>query len=192
MYTINIITLSYIFLSLLVIRSTKPRWLENRHQQRLALATIKFSTWKARWLHTQIVTTMAALNEPVKFSFKQSVFFFELFVCVVWSVLHVCLGWFVLLWFLVSLFCSSQYTYICRKCLDCKLTHYNGCDRIRGVVFSLGHCSARLDCWSCCHDFILFGYRLYFFLSCWLLSCRRPRFRQEKLYLHGRCSLYSW
>lgn len=56
----------------------------------------------------------------------------------------------------------------------------------------MGHCSAWLGCWPCCHVLVLLSHLLHFFSSHWLLPHRRPRFRQTKLHLHGCCSLHSW
>jgi len=80
---------------------------------------------------------------------------------------------------------------ICRKCVDCKLAHNNSSDRIWGSIFGLGHCSVRLACWPCRHDLVLFRHSLHFLPSFSVLPQQRPHLRQEKLHLHGRCSLHS-
>lgn len=50
----------------------------------------------------------------------------------------------------------------CRKCMDRKCTHNNGCDWIWGAFLGMGHCSARMDCWSICHVLVLLCQLLHF------------------------------
>lgn len=75
--------------------------------------------------------------------------------------------------------------FVCRKCLDCKCTHYYCHYRLWSPLTGLGCGAAWLDCRS--HNSCsLFGhYVVYFQSPSRLLSV--PWDRKEKLHLHGSC-----
>jgi hypothetical protein len=70
-----------------------------------------------------------------------------------------------------------------------KCSHNNSCDWVWGAVIGLGSRSAGMGCRSYCHVLVLLCDILHFHTPLCLLPFRGLRHWQEKLYLHGCCSV---